>query len=125
MDPEHSLTIARQCELLGLARSTYYHVPPPERAENWRRLRKIDQLYLRRPFFGSRKMAVELGVNRKRAPRWMRLRGIQAHYAQPRLSRPAPGRAVYPYLLRHVRIEGPHHVWSTDITYIPLHGGFL
>src|SRR3954467_4614497 len=69
IDPEHSLTIARQCELLGLARSTYYHVPQPESAEDLQLMRKIDELYLQRPFFGSRKMAVELGINRKRAQR--------------------------------------------------------
>jgi putative transposase len=111
--------------LLGLVRSTYYHVPQPESAENLRLMRKIDELYLQRPFFGSRKIAVELGINRKRAQRLMRLMGIEAHYAKPHLSRPAPGHEVYPYLLRHVTIEGPHHVWSADITYIPLHGGFL
>jgi putative transposase len=111
--------------LLGLARSTYYHVPQPESAENLRLMRKIDELYLKYPFFGSRKMAVELGINRKRAQRLMRLMGIEAHYAKPHLSRPAPGHQVYPYLLRNVTIEGPYHVWSTDITYIPLHGGFL
>jgi putative transposase len=88
-------------------------------------MRKTDELYLQRPFFGSRKMAVELGINRKRAQRLMRLMGIEAHYAKPHVSRPAPGHEVYPYLLRHVTIEGPHHVWSSDITYIPLHGGFF
>jgi putative transposase len=88
--------------LLGLARSTYYHVPQPESAENLRLMRKIDELYLKYPFFGSRKMAVELGINRKRAQRLMRLMGIEAHYAKPHLSRPAPGHQVYPYLLRNV-----------------------
>jgi putative transposase len=88
-------------------------------------MRKLDELYLKRPFFGSRKMAVELGVNRKRMQRLMRLMGIEAHYAKPNLSRPAPGHQVYPYLLRGVKIEHANHVWSTDITYIPMQGGFL
>jgi len=111
--------------LLGLARSTYYHAPPPESAENLRLRRRRDELYRKRPFFGSRKMAVELGVNRKRAQRLMRLLGIEAHDAKPHLSRPAPGHEVSPYLLRHVTIQHSHHVWSSDITYIPLQGGFL
>jgi putative transposase len=106
-------------------RSTYYHSPQPESAENLRLLRRLDQLYLKRPFFGSRKMAVELAINRKRAQRLMRILGIEAHYAKPHLSRPAAGHQIYPYLLRGVAIERPNHVWSTDITYIPMRGGFL
>jgi putative transposase len=111
--------------LLGLPRSTYYHQPRPESAENLELLRRLDELYLRRPFFGSRKLAVELGVNRKRVQRLMRILGIEAHYPKPNLSRPAPGHQVYPYLLRGVTIERPNHVWSTDITYLPMRGGFL
>jgi putative transposase len=70
-------------------------------------------------------MAVELGVGRHRARRLMRILGIEAHYPKPHLSRPAPGHQIYPYLLRDVVIERPNQVWSTDITYIPLRGGFL
>lgn len=110
---------------MELPRSTYYYQPRPESAENLRWLRRLDQLYLDYPFFGSRKMAVELGVNRKRVQRLMRILGIEAHYPKPRLSRPAPGHEVYPYLLRGVAIERPNQVWSTDITYVPMHGGFL
>ena len=88
-------------------------------------MRQIDELYLLRPFFGSRKIAYELGVNRKRVQRLMRIMGIEAHYPKPNLSRPEPGHQVYPYLLRGVKIEHPNHVWSTDITYLPMHGGFL
>jgi len=110
---------------LSLPRSTYYHQPQPESPENLKLLRQIDELYMLRPFFGSRKMAVELGVNRKRVQRLMRILGIEAHYPKPNLSRPAPGHQVYPYLLRGVTIERPNHVWSTDITYIPMRGGFL
>ena len=111
--------------MLGLARSTYYHQPQAESAENLGLMRQIVELYLKRPFFGSRKMAKLLGANRKRVQRLMRLMGIEAHYAKPNLSRPAPGHQVYPYLLRGVAIERANHVWSTDITYIPMHGGFL
>jgi putative transposase len=88
-------------------------------------MRELDQLYMKLPFFGSRKMAVELDINRKRAQRLMRILGIEAHYAKPNLSRPAPGHEIYPYLLRGVPIERANHVWSTDITYIPMRGGFL
>jgi len=77
------------------------------------------------PFFGSRRMAVTLEVNRKRIQRLMRILGIEALYPKPNLSRPAPGHEVYPYLLRGVAIERPNQVWSTDITYVPMQGGFL
>ncbi len=115
----------QQCELLGVPRSTYYYQPQPETAENLRLMRQLDELYLKCPFFGSRKMAVELEINRKRAQRLMRILGIEAHYPKPNLSRPAPGHQIYPYLLRGIAIERPNHVWSTDITYIPMRGGFL
>jgi putative transposase len=115
----------QQCELLGLPRSTYYHSPQPESAENLRLLRQLDELYLKYPFLGSRKMAAMLKANRKRMQRLMRILGIEALYPKPNLSLPSPGHQVYPYLLRGVVIERPNHVWSTDITYIPMRGGFL
>jgi hypothetical protein len=86
-------------------RSTYYHRPRPESAENLRLLRRLDELYLDCPFFGSRRMAVTLEVNRKRIQRLMRILGIEALYPKPNLSRPAPGHEIYPYLLRGVSIE--------------------
>ena len=119
------MTIQQQCQLLGLPRSTYYYQPRPESAQNLRLMRELDQLYLEIPFFGSRKMAEVLGVNRKRIQRLMRILGIEALYPKPRLSRPTPGHEVYPYLLRGVTIERPNQVWSTDITYVPMQGGFL
>lgn len=90
-----------------------------------RLLRRLDELYLECPFFGSRRMAVELDVNRKRIQRLMRMLGIEALYPKTCLSRPAPGHEVYPYLLRGVSIERPNQVWSTDITYVPMRSGFL
>ena len=119
------MSVQQQCELLGVPRSTYYHRPLPESAENLRLLRRLDELYMDCPFFGSRRMAVTLEVNRKRIQRLMRILGIEALYPKPNLSRPAPGHEIYPYLLRGVAIERPNQVWSTDITYIPMHGGFL
>ncbi len=77
------------------------------------------------PFYGSRRMAVTLGVNRKRIQRLMRILGIEAIYPKPNLSRPASGHEIHPYLLRGVAIERANQVWSTDITYIPMRGGFL
>ncbi len=77
------------------------------------------------PFFGSRRMAVTLEVNRKRIQRLMRILGVEALYPKPNLSRPDSGHEIYPYLLRGVPIVRPNQVWSTDITYIPMHGSFL
>jgi len=110
---------------LGVPRSSYYYQPRPESAENLHLLRRLDELYLDRPFLGSRRMAVTLEVNRKRIQRLMRILGIEALYPKPNLSRPAAGHEIYPYLLRGVSIERPNQVWSTDITYLPMHGGFL
>ena len=115
----------QQCALIGLPRSTYYYEPLPESPENLRLLRRLDELYMTLPFFGSRRMAVMLEVNRKRAQRLMHILGIEALYPKPNLSRPAPGHQIYPYLLRDVPIIRPNQVWSTDITYIPMQGGFL
>ena len=126
VEPGHPrLTIQRQCELLAVPRSTYYYQPRPESAENLGLMRRLDELYMECPFFGSRRMAVTLEVNRKRIQRLMRILGIEAHYPKPNLSRPAPGHEVYPYLLRSVSIERPNQVWSTDITYVPMRAGFL
>jgi len=119
------LSVQQQCELLGLPRSTYYYQPRAESPENLRLLRRLDELYLECPFFGSRRMAFTLHVNRKRMQRLMRILGIEALYPKPNLSRPAPGHEVYAYLLRHVEILRPNQVWSTDITYLPMRGGFL
>jgi putative transposase len=126
IDPQPPrLTVLQQCELLDVPRSTYYHQPRPESEENLRLLKMLDELYQDYPFFGSRRMAFTLEVNRKRIQRLMRILGIEAHYPKPNLSRPAARHQVYPYLLRGVSIERPNQVWSTDITYVPMHGGFL
>jgi putative transposase len=117
--------------LLGLPRSTFYHQPAGESRENLRLMRRLDELYLEVPYFGSRKFAVVLGreqrqrISRKRVQRLMRLMGIEALYPKPNLSRPAPGHEIYPYLRREVVVSRPNQVWSTDITYIPMRSGFL
>ena len=125
------MTIEQQCALLGLARSSYYYHPRPESQENLRLLRHLDELYMEFPYYGSRRLAVVLAqqlqqpINRKRVQRLMQVLGIEALYPKPNLSRPAPGHRIYPYLLRGLAIERPNQVWSTDITYVPMRGGFL
>lgn len=120
----------RQCELLGLPRSSFYYEPAGETAENLRLMRLIDEEYTAHPFFGSRRMTVWLGqqgeaVNRKRVQRLMRLMGLEAVYPKPRLSVAGAGHRIYPYLLRGVAIERPDQAWGADITYVPLVGGFM
>jgi putative transposase len=124
------LSIVRQCELTSLARSTLYYEPVGDSAEDLKLMRWIDEQYTRTPFYGSRRMVVELkdqgwNVNRKRVQRLMQRMGLEAIYPKPRLSDPAPGHRIYPYLLRNVKIERPNQVWSTDITYVRLRGGFV
>ena len=120
----------RQCQLLGLARSSLYYEPAGETAEDLRLMRLIDQEYTAHPFLGSRRLTawlIEQGeaVNRKRVQRLMRLMGLEAIYPKPKLSAAGPGHRIYPYLLRGVTVERPDQVWSTDITYVPLATGFM
>lgn len=124
------LSVRRQCDLLDLPRSSCYYEPATESAENLKLMRRIDEQYLKTPFFGSRKLAKTLAacgrpVNRKRVQRLMRLMGLQALAPRRNLSRPTPGHRVFPYLLRNVEVTHADQVWSTDITYVPLRGGFV
>jgi putative transposase len=126
IEPEHDeLSIARQCTLLGLARSTWYYRPAGESAENLALMRRIDEQYLRTPFYGSRKLAAVLGASRKRVQRLMRVMGIAAIYPKRRTTWPAARQKIHPYLLRNVAVTRPDQVWACDITYIPLQHGFL
>jgi putative transposase len=125
-----SISVSRQCELLDLPRSTFYHRPARETPENLRLMRLIDEQYLETPFYGSRRMAVWLqarghAANRKRVQRLMRLMGLEGLAPKRSSSKPAPGHRVFPYLLRNVEVTHADHVWSTDITYIPLRGGYV
>jgi len=88
-------------------------------------MRRIDEQYLKTPFYGSRRMAKQLGYNRKRIQRLMHLMGIEAVYQKPRTTNRAAGHKVYPYLLRNVEVCSPNQVWASDITYIPMHHGYL
>jgi putative transposase len=124
------LSVRRQCELLGLNRSTLYYEPTGEAPEDLRLMRLIDEQYTACPFYGSRRMTAWLGrrgeeVNRKRVRRLMRVMGLEAIYPKPRLSAAGRGHKVYPYLLRGVEVERPDQVWSTDITYVPMAAGFM
>jgi putative transposase len=124
------LSVRKQCELLGLARSSFYYEPASASKENLAVMRLIDEEYTRHPFYGSRRMAVWLRqqgqeVNRKRVQRLMRLMNLEAIYPKPRLSAADRQHKVYPYLLRDVAIGRVDQVWSTDITYVPLAAGFL
>jgi putative transposase len=124
------LSVRRQCELLGLSRSSLYYEPACETAENLRLMRRIDEQYTARPFYGSRRMTrwlIEQGeeVNRKRVQRLMRTMGLEAIYPKPRLSAAGKGYKVYPYLLRGVTIARADQVWSTDITYVPMTSGSM
>jgi putative transposase len=131
VEPEHpELSVRRQCELLGLSRSSLYYEPAQETAANLRLMRLIDEEYTAHPCYGSRKMTQWLQargevVNRKRVQRLMRTMGLEAIFPKPKLSVAGRGHRIFPYLLRDVRIERADQVWSTDITYIPLARGFM
>jgi putative transposase len=131
VEPGHpELSVRRQCALLGLSRSSLYYEPAAESPENLRLMQLIDQEYTAHPFLGSRRLTAwlteqEEAVNRKRVQRLMRLMGLEAIYPKPKLSTARAGHRVYPYLLRHVKIQRPDQVWSTDITYVPLPSGFM
>jgi putative transposase len=127
--PDESLSMRRQCEILGINRSSLYYESVGADSEDLALMRRIDELHLKFPFYGSRRVARELRsqglvANRKRIQRLMRLMEIEASVPKPNTSRPAPEHAVYPYLLRGLSIDRPNHVWATDITYIPLAHGF-
>ena len=124
------ISLGRQCELLGLARSSLYYQVRGENERNLKLLRMLDEQYTRTPFYGVPRMTAWLGtlgetVNEKRVRRLLRVLGLQAIYPKPRLSAAAPGHKIYPYLLRNVAITRVNQVWSTDITYIRLRQGFI
>jgi putative transposase len=124
------LPVVTQCRLLKVARSTLYYRPAPVSADDLAVMRRIDELHLAWPFYGSRRMAAVLRresweVNRKRAKRLMRVMGIEAIYQKPNTSKGHPDHKVYPYLLRGLTIDRPNQVWCADITYIPMAKGFV
>jgi putative transposase len=127
---ESKLSVREQCELLGLNRSTAYYAPSGETEENLCLMRRIDEQYLKTPFYGSRRMMVWLTgegftVNRKRVQRLMRLMDIEAIYPRPRTTLVASEHRKFPYLLRGRTITKPDEVWAADITYIPMSSGYM
>ena len=124
------LSVRRQCELLGLGRSTLYYEAVKETEPNLCLMRMIDEQYLETPFYGSRRMTVWLehaghAVNRKRVQRLMRLMGLEAIYPKPRLSVLNAEHRKFPYLLRGLAVNRVNQVWATDITYVPMSRGFM
>jgi putative transposase len=119
----------RQCELLGLSRSTAYYQPAAETPENLRLLELIVRQYTARPFYGSRRMTAWLKsrghpVNPKRVQWLLGILGLEAIHPRPRRRGDGQPHRVFPYLLRGVAVERPDQVWSADSTYLPLSGGF-
>jgi putative transposase len=132
IDRDEVLAVARQCELAGVARASFYgrQMFREEPEEDRLLCGLIDEAYTRRPFYGSRRMAVYLArqgspVNRKRVQRLMRLMGLAGMAPGPSTSVTHPGHQVYPYVLRGIEVSRPNQVWSTDITYIRLTRGFV
>lgn len=132
INPEHALPVIRQCHLLGLARSTAYYAPLPPSESDLALMRRLDELHLKWPFLGTRKLCDLLksdgfAVGRKHVGTLMRKMGISAVYRHPKTSTPGSGpqHRVYPYLLKSLVIERANHVWAADITYLPMAKGFL
>jgi putative transposase len=128
--PNPDYSIRRQCRLAGVSRSGFYYEPVPETEENLSLMRLIDEQYLAHPEYGYPRMTDWLRkkkneVSYKRVARLMRQMGLQAITPGPHTSKPVSGHKIYPYLLRNVDIERVNQVWSTDITYIPMRGGYM
>ena len=130
IDRSHRLSVSRQCQVLGLPRSTAYYQPVPVSVEELALMCRIDELHLEIPSAGSRTLRTFLRkdghrLGRQRVRRLMRKMGLEAIYGKPNLSRRHAAHPIYPYLLRHLRIDRPNQVWATDITYIPMRRGFV
>jgi len=129
IDRKHIVPVTRQCQILNLSRSSLYYQAVPVSELDLQLMRLIDEIHMKIPFYGSRRISNELGdrgydVGREHVSTLMRKMGIEALYRKPRLSDPHPGHKIYPYLLRDVKITSANHVWATDITYIPMAKGF-
>jgi putative transposase len=130
IDRGAQVTVKRQAELLDLSRSSVYYTPRSLSERDLRLMRRIDELHLQLPYYGSRKLAVALRregheVGRRHVATLMRRMGIEALYRRPRTSIPARGASIYPYLLAGLAIERPNQVWASDITYLPMAHGFM
>jgi putative transposase len=129
-DRDHELSVTRQAEAVGIARSTVYYLPARVSIADLDLMKQIDQLHTEFPFAGSRMLRRLLAVNgskvgRRHVKTLMQRMGIEALYRRPRTTRPEPGHKIYPYLLRGVEVTRPNQVWAMDITYIPMAKGFV
>lgn len=130
VEPEHNLSVVKQCGLLEVTRSGLYYKPVPESRENLAIMRWMDEQYMNTPFYGVERLLVLLiclgyKINRKRLRRLMKLQGWQTLYPAPRTTRIDPAAYKHPYLLRGLSIEKKNQVWAIDITYIPMKHGFM
>jgi putative transposase len=131
IDPGNTMIpLSTQCDLLALARSSYYYSSHREESYNLHLMNLIDEQFTRTPFYGVERMTAWLkrhgeAVNRKRVRRLMRLMGLEAVYPKPRLSLSNKAHTTYPYLLRNLTIDHPDQVWCADITYIRMLHGFV
>jgi len=121
--------VSRQCRLLDIGRSRYYYQAVPVSQADVDLMRMIDEIHLKYPFYGSRKVRDELKVRGVKVGRGhvrtlMQKMGIEALYQKPRLSEPHPGHKIYPYLLRNLEINRANQVWVADICYLPMAKGF-
>jgi putative transposase len=127
---EHALSVTKQAEAVGIARSTVYYLPRPVSDEDLALMKQIDLLHMEFPFAGSRMLRHLLAakgskVGRRHVKTLMRRMGIEALYRRPRTTKPAPGHKIFPYLLRGLEVVRPNQVWAMDITYIPMAKGFV
>ena len=130
IDRGHELSVTKQAEVVGIARSTVYYLPRAVSAADLELMRQLDELHLEFPFAGARMLRRLLAANgskvgRRHVKTLMRRMGIEALYRRPRTTKPEPGHKIYPYLLRGLEIVRANQVWATDITYIPMAKGFV
>jgi len=124
------LSVTKQAEVVGIARSTVYYLPRPVPAADLALMHQIDKLHTEFPFAGARMLRRLLAANgsklgRRHVKTLMRRMGIEALYRRPRTTKPEPGHKIYPYLLRGVEVARPNQVWAMDITYVPMAKGFI
>ena len=131
VDSNETLSLSRQCQLLGINRSSIYYKPVGESELNLKIMFEIDKRLIDTPAYGSRTIADVLSmewnmdINRKRVQRLMRIMGVEAVYPKKRTTFPGNASYIYPYLLRELEINRPNQVWCTDITYLPMRGGYM
>lgn len=131
IEPESDIfSIAKQCELLGVNRSSYYYKPKPIDPDTLALMRRIDEIHTEFPYYGEPRITATLKregiiVNHKRIARLMKLMGIEGIMPRRNTSKSNKNHPTYPYLLKNLKIDRPNYVWGTDITYIPLAHGFV